>query len=141
MEIFAALFLTTLKLYLFSLSLQLSERLNTCDDSGLLPLDLALETEKASNEMASTLIKHKADVNAKNAVGATPLHTAIERGDCAAALFLLAHGADPNATLPTSFDTPLHCAASSAECADMRRVVEELIVKGGNVNAQNADNL
>jgi len=62
----------------------------------LTPLASALAA--GHNQIARTLIKHGADVNAKGDQDVTPLHTAAARGNIEAATFLLEHGADTNAT-------------------------------------------
>jgi len=62
----------------------------------LTPLASALAT--GQNQIARTLIKHGAPVNAKGDQDVTPLHTAAARGNIEAATFLLEHGADINAT-------------------------------------------
>lgn len=60
-----------------SFSLQLSVLVNQPDDKGLLPLDLALITKQ--EELANTLIEHKADVNRTDNQGHTLLHKAVAR--------------------------------------------------------------
>ena len=59
------------------------------------PLGSALAAER--NDIASALIEHGADVNAKAANDLTPLHTAAARGNLESAKLLLDHGADINA--------------------------------------------
>jgi len=59
---------------------------------------LASALATGQNQIARTLIKHGADVNAKGDQDVTPLHTAAARGNIEAATFLLEHGADTNAT-------------------------------------------
>lgn len=62
----------------------------------LTPLASALAA--GHNQIASTLINHGANVNAKGENNVTPLHTAAARGNISAATLLLEHGADINAT-------------------------------------------
>lgn len=58
--------------------LQLVDKLNEVDNRGDLPLDLALSTKQES--IATTLVKHKVDVNRRDNTGKCLLHKAIKRG-------------------------------------------------------------
>lgn len=65
--------------------------------------------------ICKSLLKRKADIDAKNKEGHTPLHSAcIQKADCKYIALLMNHGADP--TLRDNFGkTPLHyirCVAS-----------------------------
>ena len=58
---------------------QLSTKVNQTDDHGLLPLDLALSSKQ--EELANTLLEHKADVNLTDSSGLTLLHLAVARSN------------------------------------------------------------
>src|SRR5262249_27620164 len=107
---------------------------------------------------------HKADVNAQDDFGATPLCEAVISGDLAGARALLARKADPNIPQRTG-ETPLHAAAtrgheeiialllqhkadpnapgirggSPLESATRYpRIMDRLIAKGAKINQQGA---
>ncbi|MEZ0262877.1 MAG: ankyrin repeat domain-containing protein [Alphaproteobacteria bacterium] len=69
-----------------------------------------------------------ADPDLRNASGKTLLHHAAQKGGLAAAQMLLNAGADPNATVGVTRQTPLHYATN----ADMLAL---LATEGANVNA------
>ena len=71
------------------------------------------------------------DVNCKNDDGDSPLFHALENGKVSAAMFLIEHGADINAT-GNGNETPLHCAARF----DLG-LVKYLVEHGLDVNASN----
>jgi ankyrin repeat protein len=77
--------------------------------------------------LAELLLRKGADVNARTAAGATPLHG----GEKEIAEFLIARGADVNAR-DKDGKTPLHVAAGNGRTA----VVELLIAKGADINAK-----
>jgi uncharacterized protein len=81
---------------------------------------------KGQVEMINLLLAHQADVNSRNAQGATALHDAALAGERAAAETLLDHGADVNARDSESGETPLHRAASWGRV----EVVELLLARG-----------
>jgi ankyrin repeat protein len=58
------------------------------------------------------LLQHKADVDARDSYGATPIHIAIISGNSEMVRLLLTHGADVNASNNYGW-TPLHSAAVS----------------------------
>ncbi len=81
-----------------------------------------------------------APVDARNAVGDTPLHVAVALGDREAVRQLLARGADVNAQVrsdesysPEWGNTPLHIAARDGR----REMVVLLLESGADVNARN----
>jgi ankyrin repeat protein len=82
--------------------------------------------------MLELLLAHQADVNSRNAQGATPLHDAALAGQRAVAEALLTHGATVDARDTESGATPLHRAASWGR----RPVVELLLAHGADPNAK-----
>jgi ankyrin repeat protein len=77
------------------------------------------------------LLANRADVNAKNNDGWTPLYTAAETGHKDVVELLLANRADVNAK-DNGSRTPLHAAAESGH----KDVVELLLANGAEVNAK-----
>jgi len=72
-------------------------------------LQLALELRKQS--IADALIEHGADPSRRDPDGRPLLIWAIEQGDWFAANYLLEHGTDVEAYLPTSGRRPIHVRA------------------------------
>ena len=99
---------------------------NEKDEQGLTPL---LRAGDAA--VVELLLKHKADVNAADKDGATPLLLAAESGHAAVVELLLKHQADVNAA-NTYGSTPLHFAALKGSIA----VVELLLNYQADVNAK-----
>ena len=83
-------------LYLIEFDSQLVVKLNETDKSGELPLDLALKTKQ--EDIAKSLVSHKANVNATDQNGRTLLHRAILRDDHFSAQFLIRHSASVDST-------------------------------------------
>lgn len=81
-------------------------------------------------EQVKRLISKGADVNAKNMLSWTPLHTAIRNQRKTMAEFLIDKGADINAK-DKSGQTPLHFAVDTGQ----RDMAELLIAKGADINA------
>jgi hypothetical protein len=81
-------------LYLIEFDSQLVIKLNEIDRLGDLPLDLALKTKQ--EDIAKTLVSHKANVSATDNKGRTLLHRAIERDDEFSAEFLIKNNASIN---------------------------------------------
>ena len=77
------------------------------------------------------LLAKGADPNAKTAIGASPLHGAVRKGEAEITRTLIAHGADVNATDASSF-TPLMAAAS----ANQTHNIEVLLAAGARMDAQ-----
>jgi ankyrin repeat protein len=70
--------------------------------------------------MATLLIEHGANVNARESGGFTPLHTAALRGLPEIAVLLLEHGADPGAQ-DIQGSTPLDLAERHPGVAEVLR--------------------
>ena len=107
---------------------------------GSRPLQWAVRDSGA--EMVALLLARGADANAADNRGARPLHFAcggVLRGDATRALacvpLLLDAGADANAPLPDTRETPLHLAATYARDDDGLAVVAELLQRGADVSA------
>ena len=118
----------------------------------LLLTSLAIDTTFAQQQPRKTLnqavvdgdidqvksqIAEGADVNTKNRMGWTLLHTAIRNNQTEVVTFLLDKGADVNAK-DSRGRTPLHFAVETGQKA----VVEQLIAKGAEINVMDgrADN-
>jgi ankyrin repeat protein len=88
-----------------------------------------------SNDSMATavkfLLKHGADVNARQKDLSTPLHLATARGCFDVAQMLLKHGADVN-TQQNNLSTPLHLAAARGDFD----VAQMLLKHGADVNTQ-----
>ena len=106
------------------------------DKDGLTPLHLASFYGKI--EVASLLIKHKANVNAKDKNGRTPLHGASFSGTTELVSFLIKHKANVNVK-DKDGRTPLHGASFSIETKISSLLI--LIKHKANVNAKDKDGL
>lgn len=78
------------------LLLQLTDIVNAMSARGELPLELALRGRSSS--IATTLLQHCADADARGPRGRTLLHRAVDSRDAFSAKFLVDNGADPNLT-------------------------------------------
>ena len=76
--------------------LQLTDIVNAMSTRGELPLELALRGRSSS--IATTLLQHCADADARGPRGRTLLHRAVDARDAFSAKFLVDNGADPNLT-------------------------------------------
>lgn len=88
-----------------------------------------------SPDMATFLLTHGADVNARNAHGMTPLMTAPALAGLDALSFLIAHGADVKAADNDGW-TALHYAAYAPQGIRSPAAVNVLAAAGANVNAR-----
>jgi hypothetical protein len=77
----------------------------------------------------NSLLSKGTDINQRNRMGGTPLHTALMNRKKAIAELLIAKGADVNARNDGG-DTPLALAVKAAQ----KDIVEQLIAKGADVN-------
>jgi ankyrin repeat protein len=87
---------------------------------------------KGRAEMAAFLLDNQADVNGRNADGATPLHDAALGGSREVAALLLKRGAQIDARNRDNEATPLHVAASWGR----RAVVDLLLASGADPSAR-----
>ena len=72
------------------------------------------------------------------AVGATPLHLAARRGHCAAAVWLLEHGASPSVR-DRDGGTPLAAAVASEDMPTVQAVLAAAVAQGGAAEVNAAD--
>jgi len=76
--------------------------------------------------IAKLLLEHKANPNAIQSEGNTPLHIACLKGDLKVVQLLLKYGADPNIRNHVARRTPLHSAVEE----DYKEIVSVLMKKG-----------
>ncbi|XP_045517988.1 rabankyrin-5 [Pieris brassicae] len=120
----------------------LTDIVNAMSSRGELPLELALRGRSAS--IATTLLQHCADADARGPRGRTLLHRAVDARDAFSAKFLVENGADPNLSTKEEGDTILHLiaglTASSCDPETMEQMVEIaaiVVQKGIDINRQN----
>ena len=85
-------------------------------------------------EMASLLLAHGANPNARGGIGETPLHDCVMENRAEMASLLLAHGANPNARDDRG-ETPLHKAAYTILRSSS--LLDLLFAAGADLNATN----
>jgi len=85
-------------------------------------------------QLATLLVQNRADVNARNRAGATPLAQAVRLGNEPVVDLLLTSGADPNVGEAANGKTPLHVAAGRGQLA----MVQSLIRSRAAVDATDA---
>jgi ankyrin repeat protein len=83
------------------------------------------------------LIRHGADVTARDDTHSTPLHLASSKGHAAPVDLLIQHGSDVNAQNGKQ-STPLHLSASSRLALE-GTVVRLLLQHGANVDAKDGE--
>lgn len=120
----------------------LTDIVNAMSSRGELPLELALRGRSSS--IATTLLQHCADLNARGPRGRTLLHRAIDARDAFSAKFLVENGADSNLTTKEESDTALHliAALTTNSCDEeameqLAEVAEIMIDQGADINKQN----
>ncbi len=91
-----------------------------------------MAAQNGHKDIVNLLLKEKADVNAKNKKGATPLHLAAQNGHKDIVNLLLKEKADVNAKNKKGA-TPLHFAAEN----DHTYIVDLLLKEKADVNAKN----
>jgi ankyrin repeat protein len=82
-------------------------------------------------QLATLLVRHRANVNARNRAGSTPLSQAVRLGNDAVVNLLLASSANPNSAEPGTGKTPLHVAATRGQLG----IVQALIRRRAEINA------
>ncbi|MFA5190269.1 MAG: ankyrin repeat domain-containing protein [Verrucomicrobiia bacterium] len=110
------------------------EWVNEIDGYAHTPLHIA--AFYCRNKEAELLLRYRADINARNLCGQTPLHSAADQfreNPKEIMELLLLNGADVNAG-DDSGETPLHVAVQSPAAA--KTVVEVLLTHGADVNAR-----
>jgi ankyrin repeat protein len=107
---------------------------NSFSTDGYMPLGLAAYFGHA--DVVEFLLAAGADPNehTRNETLATPLHSAVARGDMKSVQLLLEHGADVNATQQNGF-TPLHSAALNGD----REIINLLLARGADQSAKSED--
>ncbi|XP_060806538.1 rabankyrin-5 isoform X1 [Amyelois transitella] len=120
----------------------LTDIVNAMSSRGELPLELALRGRSAS--IATTLLQHCADADARGPRGRTLLHRAVDSRDAYSAKFLVENGADPNLLTKEEGDTALHliAALTTSSCDEdtmeqMAQIAETMVEKGADINRQN----
>ncbi|XP_013167639.1 PREDICTED: serine/threonine-protein phosphatase 6 regulatory ankyrin repeat subunit C [Papilio xuthus] len=120
----------------------LTDIVNAMSPRGELPLELALRGRSAS--IATTLLQHCADPDARGPRGRTLLHRAVDSRDAFSAKFLVDNGADTSLTTKEEGDTVLHliAALTSSSCEpdtmeQMVEIAETVVAKGADINRQN----
>lgn len=86
-------------------------------------------------DVATILIAHGANMNARDSYGYTPLHQAAIHNHAKVAELLISHGADVNATDTVHGTTPLHYSVDRKFFG----MTELLLTHGANVNARDDD--
>jgi len=79
--------------------------------------------QRGHHALVTALVGARADVNARNRYGVTPLWLASLNGDAAVAGTLLRVGADPRVPRGDSGETPLMAAAISGSAATLQRLI------------------
>lgn len=97
-----------------------------------------LVTRPASVKVIELFLDHKANVNAVNSQGETPLMIAISGSSVEVIFSLLENGAEINAANAIG-SMPLHRAAAKNQDKSHMKVVEALLKNGAAVNAQDTD--
>ena len=123
-------------LYLCEHDAQLPIKVNEIDNSGDIPLDMALKSKQES--VARTLVNHKANINQIDSKGRSLLHRAVERKDEFAANFLIDNRANCDAMIATDKRTPIHLIAGQDHDEGMVRVALNLLAHGADPNYQDA---
>jgi len=95
------------------------------------PLMYAIFHCPDGNPFITYLLEHKANPNAKDKTGNTPMAGALAMGKSATALLLLDHGADPNQPA-TKGVTPIMLAVMSNNV----KLVKALLAKGADIRAK-----
>ncbi|XP_015790666.1 rabankyrin-5-like [Tetranychus urticae] len=122
-------------LYLIEYDSQLFTKINEFDESGEIPLNLALKTGQLS--IAKTLLRHQANINAVDDNSRTLLHRAIERDDGESINFLIESSASVHIATSKEKLTPLHLVCSK-KLSDPT-ISTKLLAAGSDPNLQDAE--
>ncbi len=95
-------------------------------------LHFEAEKDSATADVAALLIKHGADIEARNIYGMTPFRKAVEFHNMTVARVLVSAGCDINAACTMQGSSPLHAAIQIGDS----EFVHWLIKIGGEVNAR-----
>jgi ankyrin repeat protein len=87
-------------------------------------LAVQVEHEEVAKVLTARLLAHKAEVNARDGSGATPLHGAAARRHTDAARLLPTAEADVNATDDYS-NTPWYLAWRDGKCRDVAQLLQQ----------------
>ena len=121
-------------LYLIEFNSDLKIRLNTPDESGLEPLDIAINVQNES--LGKILTSHGANINRKDSeTGSTLIQMAVERDDHWATQFLF----DSSARLDlvnNKNENILHTFAKKQKLSDSFKTLASKIAISANVNGQ-----
>ncbi|XP_053209790.1 rabankyrin-5-like [Panonychus citri] len=122
-------------LYLIEYNSQLFTKINEADESGEIPLNLALKSGQI--DIAKTLLLHQANINAVDDNSRTLLHRAIDRDDGESINFLLDSGASVHIASTREKQTPLHLLCSK-KLTDST-ISNKLLSSGSDPNLQDAE--
>ncbi|KAG7405839.1 Ankyrin-2 [Fusarium oxysporum f. sp. rapae] len=126
----AAVYSGDIKTTKLALDINGSDGINSFTTDGVSPLIVACLMNKP--DLVKTLVENGGDVNATGAEGYTALHAAAAKDYKEIVIFLLGHGADPNAQ-DMYFGTPYTRAVEN-----MAEVRKQLLDHGGDVSIESA---
>ena len=104
--------------------------------SGQTPLHAAAGGSNDCPELCEILLKHRAEINARDVDGNRPLHMACKRGHARTVELMMSHGADTSAENKYR-QTPLHIAADGWN--DCPEICEILLKHHSEINARDVD--
>ena len=126
-------------LYLIEFNSDLKQRLNTPDESGLEPLDIAINVQNES--LGKILTSHGANINRKDAnTGSTLIQMAVERNDDWATQFLFDSAARLD-LVNAQNENILHTFAKKQKLNDSFKTLASKIAISTNVNGQDENGM